>query len=262
MASHPVLPEPEQRSLAALARAGDRVARDRLAVSSLRLVVHVAHGYLGYGLPLADLVQEGSMGLMEAIARYEPDRGSKVSTYVCLWARAYILRYVMANWRLVSSATTKVGRRLFFQLRRERARLEAAGKPADRAALAAALDVDEADIVEYDARFSAESQLEHPAGIDGPPREHADAAPGPDVLAEQADLRRAVRLRVASVEDDLDEKERTILARRLLPADGEPETMQSVAHRHGVSRQRIEQIEKRLRARIKVRLADVAAAAA
>jgi len=255
----PLMDAREERALAARARSGDKAARRALAAANLGLVFHVAQRHLGYGLPLADLVQEGSLGLMEAVARYQPRR-ARFSTYATYWIRAYVLQYVQKNYWMFP-AKTRPSRRIFFGLKRERARLEAQGledgSAALATALAAALGVSEADVADAQGRFSRPRDFEDPALE----LAHRDGAPGPDALAEQADLQRAVRRRVAELEPELDDRERTILVRRLMPADGEPETMEEIALRHGLSRQRIEQIERGLRARLRVCLADVRAAA-
>ena len=166
---HPLLSREEEGRLARLYRgSGDLDAAARLVSANLRLVVKLAHEYHRNPLSLLDLVQEGNIGLMQAVKKFDPDRGVKLSTYAAWWIRAYILRYIMDNWKLVKLGTTEAQRKLFFKLRQEQERLLKQGYEATPKLLAERLNVTEQDVVEMDQRLGPdEVSIDAPVGEDG-----------------------------------------------------------------------------------------------
>src|SRR5213076_2191000 len=152
---HPLLTRDEEHALAIRYREqGDLAAAARLVASNLRLVVKLAHQYHRNPLALLDLIQEGNIGLMQAVKKYDPERGVKLSSYAAWWIRAYILRFIMDNWKLVKLGTTEAQRKLFFKLRQEQERLTAQGFDVTPKLLAERLNVTEQDVVEMDQRLS------------------------------------------------------------------------------------------------------------
>ena len=162
--NHPVLSREEEHELAAhYAKTQEPSAARKLITANLRLVVKIAQEYRRAHRNLLDLIQEGNVGLIQAVQRYDPFRGVKLSTYAAWWIRAYILKFILANWRMVRIGTTQAQRRLFFNLRRERERMEKMGIETDSRRLAAALDVSEGDVVEMERRLAAsETSLDAP----------------------------------------------------------------------------------------------------
>src|SRR5581483_10381783 len=151
---HPLLSREEEHALAVRYReTGDLSAAARVVASNLRLVVKLAYEYHRNPLSLLDLVQEGNIGLMQAVKKYDPNRGVKLSSYAAWWIRAYILRYIMDNWKIVKLGTTEAQRKLFFKLRQEQERLVAQGFEASPKLLAERLNVTEQDVVEMDQRL-------------------------------------------------------------------------------------------------------------
>src|SRR5450631_1908820 len=162
----PMLQPEEEAQLARLYRdRGDLDSAGKLVLSHLRLVVSVARNYLGYGLPHADLVQEGNIGLMKAVKRFDPERGVRLVSFALHWIRAEIHEYVVRNWRLVKIATTKSQRKLFFNLRSMKKGLEPL-KPQQISEIAQQLNVSERDVVEMEARFAGHEVAPEPSGSD------------------------------------------------------------------------------------------------
>lgn len=246
---HPALSAEEERALARRWREdGDGAALERLVTCHLPLSITIAKRFRRYGLPLADLIAEGNIGLMIAARRFEPERGFRFNTYARWWVRATIQEYVLNNWSLVKLATTDSQRKLFFNLRRLKARmaeLDAGDLPPEAvAAIAAELEVPEADVVTMNRRLVSDSSLNAPVGEDG-------AAEWLDLLAddrqdqehqlaeaeERAERRRLLKLGL----DKLNDRDRRILvARRLLD---DPMTTEELGRRFDLTRQRIGQIE-------------------
>ena len=167
-----MLDETEERLLARRYRdQGDRSAADRLVTAHLRLVTKIALGYRGYGLPIADLVAEGGLGLVKAVERFDPERGFRLSSYARWWIRAQIHEYVLASWSLVKMGTTGAQKKLFFNLRRMKARLQEIDEgisPEAVTSIAHALDVPEADVMQMNTRLTAvEVSLNAPVGAEG-----------------------------------------------------------------------------------------------
>ncbi|HYI00776.1 RNA polymerase factor sigma-32 [Hyalangium sp.] len=247
---HPLLTREEEHTLAKkYQQTGDVQAAYRLVASNLRLVVKLAHEYHRNPLALLDLVQEGNIGLMQAVKKYDPDRGVKLSSYAAWWIRAYILRYIMDNWKMVKLGTTEAQRKLFFKLRQEQDRLVAQGFEASPKLLAERLNVTEQDVVEMDQRLGHdELSIDAPVG-DDPKNTRADrflpsTAAGAEENLGNEQLKALFREKLAEFSRSLEGKERFIFENRLT-AD-EPLTLQDIGDKYGVSRERARQIEAAL----------------
>lgn len=262
VARHPVLSREEEHELAVRYReTGDVDAAYRLVASNLRLVVKIANEYRRTAFQLLDLVQEGNMGLMQAVKKYDPWKGVKLSSYAAWWIRAYIIRFVMENWRMVKLGTTQAQRKLFFNLAREREKLLARGIEPTPRLLAHNLQVGVKDVEEMSARMSSEDlSLDAPLrGEDEGSRQSrldrvaaSDAVP-PDERMGDEELRRIFREKLETFARTIqDEKERLIFEQRLLPAEGKaPLTLQEIGDRFGLTRERARQIEAKLTARLR-----------
>jgi RNA polymerase sigma-32 factor len=241
----PVLSADEERQLAIRFReANDLDAAKRLVLSHLRFVVHVARGYAGYGLQLGDLIQEGNVGLMKAVKRFDPNVGVRLVSFAVHWIRAEIHEYVLRNWRLVRVATTKAQRKLFFNLRKAKKHLGWLSRD-EAAAVAADLGVTPREVTEMEQRLSSRD-----VSFDPYPEEEEDFAPAaylpspnsdPALSVERDDSESDVHERLTGALAGLDERSRQILARRWL-AD-EKATLHELAAEYGVSAERIRQIE-------------------
>ena len=263
VARHPLLTREEEQELALrYARTGDVDAAYRLVASNLRLVVKIAHEYQRTAFQLLDLIQEGNMGLMQAVKKYDPLKGVKLSTYAAWWILAYIIRFIVENWRLVKLGTTQAQRKLFFNLSREREKLLARGIDPTPRLLAHNLQVEEGEVEEMSARLAADDlSLDAPARPDDDRPAPLDRlTPSGAIAADEAlgdeELRKLFRAElgvfVATIDD---ERERFILDHRLLPPEGtEPLTLQQVGERWGLTRERARQIEARLTARLRAHL--------
>jgi RNA polymerase sigma-32 factor len=261
VARHPVLSRDEEHDLAVRYReTGDVDAAYRLVASNLRLVVKIAHEYRRTAFQLLDLVQEGNMGLMQAVKKYDPWKGVKLSSYAAWWIRAYIIRFVMENWRMVKLGTTQAQRKLFFNLSKEREKLLARGIEPTPRLLAKNLQVDEKDVEEMSARMASDDlSLDAPLGHgDDENRQSrldrmADGGAGADSAIGDEELRRIFREKLDTFAKTItDEKERYIFEHRLLPSDGtSPLTLQEVGDRFKLTRERARQIEAKLTARLR-----------
>jgi RNA polymerase sigma-32 factor len=250
---YPLLDRDEEQALATRYReTGDADAARRLITSNLRLVVKIAHEYKRASGNLLDLVQEGNVGLVMALRKYDPDRGVRLSSYAVFWVRAYMLRFLLNNWHLVRIGTTPAQRKLFFNLRKEQARLEAGGYRASPAALAEVMKVSEADVAEMQLRLQAESSLDAPVGPDDD-RTGLDTLPDdgelPDEAAAASELREKLREKIAAFGSQLQGRERTIFEERLLTE--EPRTLQEIGQKYSISRERARQVEKQLVKKLK-----------
>lgn len=247
---HPLLTREEEHELAKhYQQTGDVQAAYRLVASNLRLVVKLAHEYHRNPLSLLDLVQEGNIGLMQAVKKYDPDRGVKLSSYAAWWIRAYILRYIMDNWKMVKLGTTEAQRKLFFKLRQEQDKLVAQGFEPSPKLLAERLNVTEQDVVEMDQRLGHdELSIDAPLG-DDPKNTRAErylpsTAAGAEERLGNEELKELFRENLAEFAKSLEGKERFIFENRLT-AD-EPLTLQDIGDKYGVSRERARQIEAAL----------------
>jgi RNA polymerase sigma-32 factor len=252
----PILSREEEHALAVeWKERGDRQAAWRLVTSNLRLVVMVAREYQRAVHNLLDLVQEGNVGLLEAVKQFDPYRGVRFPSYAVWWIRAYIIRYIMNNWRMVKVGTTQAQRKLFFNLQKERDRLEREGFAPDPKLIAERLGVKEAEVVEMEQRLSSRD-----LSVDAPVNEGEDGTfldflSGPartaDAVADQ-EYHRLVRAKAGEFKKTLSGKDLVIYERRLeaLMRDEEPTTLQEIGDEYGITRERVRQIEARLKKRL------------
>jgi RNA polymerase sigma-32 factor len=262
---HPLLTREEEHALAVrYHETGDLDAAYKLVASNLRLVVKIAYEYQRSAFQLLDLVQEGNMGLMQAVKKYDPWKGVKLSSYAAWWIRAYIIRFIMDNWRLVKLGTTQAQRKLFFNLAKEREKLLAMGIEPTPRLLAKNLDVEERDVEEMSARMASDDlSLDAPVGAGGEQSSHsrldrlAASAGGTDDALGEEQLKRLFREKLEAFKGQVtDEKERYILEHRLLPPEGvEPLTLQEIGAKFQLTRERARQIEAKLTGRLREYLA-------
>jgi RNA polymerase sigma-32 factor len=239
---------------------GDVTAARDLVLSHLRLVVSVARNYMGYGLPQADLVQEGNIGLMKAVKRFDPERGVRLASFAIHWIKAEIHEYILRNWRLVKVATTKAQRKLFFNLRSMK-KSTAGLSPSEVAQVAKTLNVKESDVVEMEMRLQGQDIALEPAPDDAdemltPIAYLAEPGAGP---AEEFERNQSERLQSEGLKraiDGLDERSRRIIQARWL-AESEPRTLHELAAEFGVSAERIRQIEAKAMQKMKASLATL-----
>ena len=253
----PLLTPDEEKSLATrLVEHGDTSAARKLIEANLRLVVKIAYEYRRAHRNLLDLVQEGNVGLIQAVSKFDPYRGVKLSSYAAFWIRAYILKFILNNWRLVKIGTTQAQRKLFFNLRKERERLEQHGFQPTTALLAEKLDVHEREVIEMERRLAApEASLDAPLGTgdDGGERTRLDYIPSdadrPDKQVAQSEFAQLLRSKLETFAATLEGREQTIFRDRWLTE--EPLTLQEIGDRYNVSRERARQLEKRMLDRLK-----------
>jgi len=256
----PVLkPEEEYMLAVRWSEEGDVDAAHRLVTSHLRLVAKIASGYRGYGLPMADLIAEGNMGLMKAVKKFEPQRGFRLATYAMWWIRAAITEYVLRSWSLVKMGTLAAQKKLFFSLGRIKRELSimADGPISEEHAdeVAEALHVSRQDVIDMDRRLgSPDVSLNAPRSReDGESAEFmetlVDESPGPEALAaaNEESTRRLALLKQAL--QTLPERERHILTERQL--SDEPKTLEELGTEYGISRERVRQLESRAFDRVK-----------
>lgn len=234
---------------------GDLEAAKRLVTSNLRLVVKIAYDYRQAYKNILDLVQEGNIGLMQAVKKYDPYKGVKLSSYAAWWIRAYILRYILNNHRLVKVGTTQAQRKLFFNLQKEKARLSAMGIEPTAEIIAERLNVPQRDVVSMDMRLAAgDASLDAPVGTsEGRSVARVELIPSDDervddTLAE-AEVGDQFSAKIHEFGKSLEGKEKKIFDDRLVAED--PKTLQALGDEFGVSRERVRQIEKRLLQKLK-----------
>lgn len=255
---YPPLTREEERDLARHYReTGDRDALFRLITSNLMLVVRVALSFRRTAKNLLDLVQEGNLGLLQAIDRFDPDLGVRLPTYAAWWIRAHIIKYLLDNVRLVRVGTTNARRKLLYNLRREKARLESAGFEAGPRQLADHFGVSEADVTDVQKALDARDvSLDAPIGGDEN-RTHADVVPDDAPTVEEEVARREIQERMEAAlrifRERLNQRERAILDERILSDD--PLTLQALGDRFGTTREAVRQSEARLMSRLKEFLA-------
>jgi RNA polymerase sigma-32 factor len=254
----PMLTADEETSLArALRDDNDVDAARQLVMSHLRLVVSISRQYVGYGLPQPDLVQEGNIGLMKAVRRFDPERGVRLVSFALHWIRAEIHEYILRNWRLVKLATTKAQRKLFFNLRSLKADSRAV-TTADAEIIARRLDVRPEDVMDMDLRLSGGDVQLDPAddqddAIGAPIRYLADDSSTPDALIDGAHRDHLAGEGLRAALAALDARSRRIVESRWLSDDGGP-TLLKLAAEFGVSAERIRQIEVQAIKRLRVAL--------
>ncbi|MGF1649558.1 MAG: RNA polymerase sigma factor RpoH [Hyphomicrobiaceae bacterium] len=244
----------------------DAEAAQRLVTSHLRLVARIAMGYRGYGLPIGEVISEGNVGLMQAVKRFDPDRGFRLATYAMWWIRASIQEYILRSWSLVKMGTTAAQKKLFFNLRRVKGQIQALEegdlKPENVKTIATRLGVSEDDVISMNRRLSGDASLNSPLRADSESGEWQDwlVDDTPDQETAYADREELQQRRsfLAEAIGTLNERERRIFEARRLTDD--PITLEELSTEFGVSRERIRQIE--VRAFEKVQKAVQKAAAA
>jgi RNA polymerase sigma-32 factor len=231
-----------------LQRDNDLEAARSLVLSHLRLVVAVSRNYLGYGLPQADLIQEGNIGLMKAVRRFDPERGVRLVSFALHWIRAEIHEHILRNWRLVKIATTKAQRKLFFNLRSMKPKLAPLTRT-EAHGIAKALGVKPEEVLEMETRLSGQDvAIDPPAGDDGetmtPSAYLTDSEAEPVQILEREETARNRSTGLKSALSRLDSRSRNIIEARWLRED-DPATLQDLANQYGVSAERIRQIESK-----------------
>src|SRR5690348_10206404 len=230
---------------------GDRDAAHKLVTSHLRLVAKIAMGYRGYGLPIAEVISEGNVGLMHAVKRFDPDRGFRLTTYAMWWIKAAIQEYILRSWSLVKMGTTANQKKLFFNLRKAKSKISALEegdmRPDQVELIAKRLGVTEQDVVDMNRRLGGDASLNAPIRDDGESGEWqdwlVDDAPSQErILAENEESENRHKALVSAL-DVLNERERRIFEARRLADD--PVTLEELAAEFGVSRERVRQIEVR-----------------
>jgi RNA polymerase sigma-32 factor len=230
---------------------GDRDAAHRLVTSHLRLVAKIAMGYRGYGLPISEVISEGNVGLMQAVKRFEPEKGFRLATYAMWWIKASIQEYILRSWSLVKMGTTANQKKLFFNLRKAKSKISALEegdmRPDQVKLIAKRLGVPEQDVIDMNRRLGGDASLNAPIREDGDSGEwqdwlvdHSDSQESRLVASEQADNRHKA---LGEALDVLNERERRIFEARRLADD--PMTLEDLADEFGVSRERVRQIEVR-----------------
>ena len=256
----PVLSREEEQILARRLRDHDDLEAARmLVVSHLRFVVHIAKGYTGYGLPIGDLIQEGNVGLMKAVKRFDPDVGVRMVSFAVHWIRAEIHEFVLRNWRLVKVATTKAQRKLFFNLRKARKNLNWLSSD-EAKAVADDLGVSTREVYEMEKRLSARDLSMDPAPDAGDEESYSPAAylPSPAAdpaqLVEQEDWQQQSSMQLAEAMETLDDRSRDILQRRWLT--DEKDTLHELADEYGISAERVRQVEVAAIGKLRKAMAD------
>jgi len=243
---------------------GDQDAAYRLVSSNLRLVVKVAMDFQKYWMQnFMDLIQEGNVGLVQATKKFDPYRGVKFSYYSAYWIRAYVLKFIMDNWRLVKIGTTQAQRKLFFSLNKERKMLEAQGFAAEPKLLADRLNVKEKEVIEMSQRMDNwDVSLESPVRADSDDEQKAfipSRDPGIEATVAGKEMKSRLMELLLELKDTLNAKEKVILERRLLSDD--PLTLQNIADQFGISRERVRQIEvnllKKMKKFLEVEMPDI-----
>jgi RNA polymerase sigma-32 factor len=254
----PVLTPEEERDLAERLRDhGDMDAARRMVMSHLRFVIRIARGYLGYGLPLPDLIQEGTVGLMKAVRRFEPDMGVRLVPFAVHWIRAEIHEYILRNWRIVKVATTKAQRKLFFNLRSAKKRLGWFTRE-EVESVAADLGVKPATVLEMESRLSNQD-----LAFDGYDDDEDDAPSAPSTYLPDMRMEPSKMLEIEDTERDdkerlyaaiqgLDERSKVILRERWL--NEKKQTLHDLAQQFNVSAERIRQIEKNAMKKLRLQL--------
>jgi RNA polymerase sigma-32 factor len=230
---------------------GDRDAAHRLVTSHLRLVAKIAMGYRGYGLPIAEVISEGNVGLMQAVKRFEPEKGFRLATYAMWWIKASIQEYILRSWSLVKMGTTANQKKLFFNLRKAKSKISALEegdmRPDQVKLIAKRLGVTEQDVIEMNRRLGGDTSLNAPIRDDGDSGEWqdwlVDDAPSAERVMEENEELDNRRKALGEALTVLNDRERRIFEARRLAED--PITLEELADEFGVSRERVRQIEVR-----------------
>jgi RNA polymerase sigma-32 factor len=230
---------------------GDRDAANQLVTSHLRLAAKIAMGYRGYGLPVSEMISEGNIGLLQALNRFEPERGFRFATYAMWWIRASIQDYILRSWSLVKIGTTTNQKKLFFKLRSAKSKIAAFESgdlhPEQVASLAKSLDVPDQDVIDMNRRLGGDKSINAPLHEDGETgqwQDHlVDQSPSPEAIVVEQDEKERQHKALTAAIDVLDDRERHIFEARHLV--DEPRTLEDLAAQFKVSRERIRQIEAR-----------------
>src|SRR5215831_4929143 len=256
----PLLRPEEERALAQRwRREHDEAAAHKLVLANLRFVVKIAFEYRPYGIRLLDLIQEGNLGLLVAVDRFEPDRNVRLTTYAVWWIRAYIQEYIRRSWSVVRFGTTRAEQRCFYQLRRERQKLERQGVKAEPSELARALGITPGELEKIEARITRRDlSLDDPAYLDADETRGerlADDGAGPEaeVIAQEAGRR--ARAGIWKALARLDDRERTIIERRYLRSRSA--TLRELGATFGISGERVRQLEARAKAKMRQELEEL-----
>lgn len=257
---YPLLTREEEKEVAIrFVETGDPEAAERLVTANLRLVIKIAFQYHRQWANVLDLIQEGNVGLVEALSRYDPYREIRFSSYAQYWIRAMILRFLLDNFRLVRLGSTRAGRKLFFQLKKERERLIEEGKSATPEELAERLGVKPQDVADVDQHLRAPAlSLHAPAGDEQDGRTLSEVVPektpnNPEVNAARSEFGGLVQEKLAAFAATLDnERDQTIWEKRMVATD--PESLSALGEQFGVSKERIRQLEARMKKRLKAYL--------
>lgn len=260
---YPLLSEEQEKALTkALFETGDVEVAKKLVVSNLRLVVKIAMEYKTAWQNTMDLIQEGNIGLMKAVSKYDPHKGAKLSYYSSWWIRSYILKFILDNFRLVKIGTTNEQKKLFFNLMKEKSRLEAQGIKADTKTIAENLDVSEKAVITMDQRLDpakgGEFSIDSPIGNEGEGGTFAqfleDDSPTPEDIVDEGLSLEILNEHLVEFVDSLKERDKDIFKKRLLSEV--PPSLQSIANEYGISRERVRQIEERLLNHLKVYMGE------
>ena len=245
----PILtPEEEYQLATDLQETGNIASAQRLVLPHLRFVIKVANNYAGYGLSVADLIQEGNIGLMKAVKRFDPEVGVRLVSFAVHWIKAEIHEFILKNWRIVKVATTKAQRKLFFKLRSQKTRL-GWFKPEEITHVAETLGVTRENVMEmenrlnnHDVGFNMSSDEDDDTAYLAPENTLLSATPSPELLLEHSNTEQRKSSQLAEAMTKLDDRSKSIVSRRWL---SEPKaTLQELADEYGVSAERIRQIEK------------------
>jgi RNA polymerase sigma-32 factor len=256
----PMLEPEEERMLAHRVRdENDQDAAFRLVSSHLRLVVKIAMDFQRRWMQnVLDLIQEGNVGLMRAVQKFDPDKGIKFSYYASFWIKAYILKFIMDNWRMVKIGTTQAQRKLFYNLSKERQRLQAQGFDADSATISQNLNVSESQVEEMEQRMGGNDvSLDLTLGDDSTTTRLdilPALEPGIEETLAKSEISQTLQDHLESMLDDLTDKERDILEKRLLAE--QPVTLREIGEKYGITRERVRQLEARLLLKLRTHLSQ------
>ncbi|MES2525999.1 MAG: RNA polymerase factor sigma-32 [Bdellovibrionota bacterium] len=259
---HKLLTLEEEKELTAeLLRTGDIDVAKKLVLANLRLVVKIAFEYRNAYKNILDLIQEGNIGLMKAVSKYDPSKGAKLSYYASWWIRSYILKFILDNFRLVKIGTTQEQKKLFYNLMREKQRLMSMGINPDVKLLSENLGVSEKSVIEMDQRLSSHGQevsLDRPVDEDNGRQTLADLigdeSDGPEIQLEGIQNLEILKEHLGEFVKTLKPRDQEIFQKRLLSEI--PESLQSIADQYGVSRERIRQVEERLIEQLKIYMSE------
>jgi len=258
---YPLLKREEELDLAVRYRdKGDREAACKLVTANLRLVVKIAMDFQRYWMQnLMDLIQEGNVGLLKAVEKFDPYKGYKFSYYASFWVKAYIIKFIMDNWKLVKIGTTQAQRKLFFNLRKEKEKIESQGIEASPGLLSHRLNVKESEVIEMDQRLNSwEISLDTPLNDDSEDTHKAflpSAEPPIDDQLADREAKTILHDKLMAFGEQLRGKEAVIFDERLLTED--PLTLQAIGEKFGISRERVRQIETRIKKRLRTYLEEV-----